>query len=86
MRVQVVILIEIDPAAYVAAGIEADHYAPGELDPTDHDAVAYAATGYFDAEDYIPHWARNSMRVICGNWVRRPICRAVRSAEHTCQS
>jgi hypothetical protein len=64
MRVQVVILIEIDPAAYVAAGIEADHYVPGELDPADHDAVAYAATGYFDAEDHLPRWARNSMRVI----------------------
>jgi len=64
MRVRAVIEWEIDPAAYVAAGIEADVYFDGELLSTDLDDVANWAVGYCDAEDHLPRWARDSMRVV----------------------
>lgn len=63
-RVRVVVELEIDPADYVNAGIEAEHYAADEIDPTDHEAVAFYAVGYFDAEDHMPRWARGTIRVI----------------------
>lgn len=64
MKVRAIYEWEIDPEAYVAAGIEAEVYFDGELPPGDLETVANWAVGYTDAEDHLPRWARDSMRVI----------------------
>jgi hypothetical protein len=63
MKVRAVIEWEIDPVAYVAAGIESETYVEGELPPEDLETVANWATGYCDAEDHLPRWARDAMCV-----------------------
>lgn len=63
IRVRVVAEFEIDPEAYVAAGIEAEWFETGDLDPADYGSVAQWATGYLAADDKLPRWARDAMRV-----------------------
>jgi hypothetical protein len=64
MKVRAIYEWEIDPEAYVAAAIEAEVYGEGELDPGDLETVANWATGYTDAEDRLPRWARSSVKVL----------------------
>jgi hypothetical protein len=64
MRVRAIYEWEIDPDAYVAAGIVAEWYSEDDIDPRDLDAVAECVTGYTDPEDHLPCWARESVRVI----------------------
>ena len=63
MKVRAVYEWDIDPAAYVDAGIEAEVYFDGELLAEDLETVANWATGYCDPEDHLPRWARDAMRV-----------------------
>lgn len=63
MRVRVTTEFEIDPVEWIAAAEDAEYLAKGEIDPTDLELVANYATGYCDAEDHLPRWARDAMRV-----------------------
>jgi hypothetical protein len=63
MKVRAIYEWEIDPEAYVAAAIEAEVHVEGELNPGDLETVANWAIGYTDAEDHLPRWARDAMRV-----------------------
>ena len=66
-RVRVITEWEIDIPKYVQAGIEAGWLVgTDEPDPiTDEEAnmVTYEAVEYCDAEDRLPRWARDAMRV-----------------------
>jgi hypothetical protein len=64
MRVRATYEWDIDPAAYIAAGIEAEWYETGDLDPADLTTVAHLATGYTDPDEHLPRWARDAMRVV----------------------
>jgi hypothetical protein len=66
MRVRAIYEWEIDPDAYVAAGIVAEYFPEGDDTARDYDLdeIAGVATGYCDAEDLLPRWARDSVRVI----------------------
>lgn len=66
MRVRITIEVDVDPEVWVAAAVEEEWLVDGECanDPTNHVAVADAATAYVDAEDQMPRWARDSMSVI----------------------
>ena len=63
IRVRVTADFEIDPEAWVAAGIEAEHLTEGEVDPADYISVAWTATSHMAAEDHLPRWARDSVMV-----------------------
>ena len=64
IRVRVTAEFEIDPAAWVAAAVEAEHLVAGELHPGYRQLVAEYATGYTAAEDNMPRWARDAMTVV----------------------
>ena len=64
MIVRSVIEWEIDPVKWVAAAAEARGIYDDEISPEDPTAVVLYATGYADAEDHLPRWARDSLRVV----------------------
>ena len=66
-RVRVITEWEIDIPGCVQAAIEADGVVgadvPGTITDDEANMVAYEAVGYCDAEDRLPRWARDAMRV-----------------------
>ena len=66
IRVRIVIEVDVEPEAWVAAATEEEWLEVGDEanDPTDLIAVAHAATAYIDAEDYIPRWSRDAVTYI----------------------
>lgn len=64
IKVRVTAEFEIDPAAWLAAAVEAEHLEPGELAAGDPKLVAEYATGYIAAEDHLPRWARDAVTVV----------------------
>jgi hypothetical protein len=64
MKVRTVIEWDIDPVAWVAAAANEREIYDDEIRPTDLETIALRATGYCDAENYLPRWARSSIQVI----------------------
>lgn len=62
-RVHVATVFEIDTDRWQSAAVEAEYLDSDDvLTATTHEIVHHAI-GYCDAEDHLPRWARDAMRV-----------------------
>jgi hypothetical protein len=66
IRVTTTTVWNIDTEAYINAALEADALTEGEAREmrADLDHLGEVATGYSDAKDHLPRWARDTMRVV----------------------
>jgi hypothetical protein len=66
MKVRAVIEWDIDPSKWVAAAANEREIYDDEIDLADHETIAIRATEYCNAEDFLPRWARDAVRVVSG--------------------
>jgi len=66
LRVTATVVWEIDTDAYLAVAEESEALADGQAEQmrADDAYLADVATGYADADDHLPRWARDTMRVV----------------------